>query len=246
MQEISPDLAVILPVFNEEATVGDVITAVLQQPCVRQVIAVDDGSADRTYDRILRSAQKDSRILVLRHSGNQGKGCAIRSALPHVETPYAIIQDADLEYNPECYETMLTQLREGKADVVYGNRFVPANHFNGFGQVTANRTLTLIARLLSRWPLSDEATCYKMFRSDLLMQCPLRERRFGFCPEVTMKLSRLGARYAEVPVEYTGRTRAEGKKIGMMDFISAVRCLVQYRFAPLARRPAPSNTGLQD
>jgi glycosyltransferase involved in cell wall biosynthesis len=230
---LSPDLSVIMPIYNEEATVAAIITRVLQQSCVRQVVVIDDASTDNTWRELERLSVADSRIVKVRHASNRGKGAAIRSGLQHVLAPVTIIQDADLEYDPSDYSSMLKLIVQGGADVVYGSRFLKAqvNH-NPAWHTAGNRWLTFISNWATGLRLTDEATCYKMFRSDILGKIILEENGFGFCPEITAKVSRLNLRIAEVPVSYHGRTRAEGKKIRLRDGFHAIRCIVQYNFFP--------------
>ncbi|NBR86165.1 MAG: glycosyltransferase family 2 protein, partial [Proteobacteria bacterium] len=167
------------------------------------------------------------------HASNRGKGAAIRTALPSITSPWVLIQDADLEYDPQDYETLLAPVRNGLAEVVYGSRFAGTGWRQSLKLHTLqNRLLTAVSNLPSGLRLSDSATCYKLFRSDLLKGLTLKENRFGFCPEVTAKLARAGVRIHEVPVRYQGRTHAEGKKLRLRDGLSALRCILVYNCRP--------------
>jgi dolichol-phosphate mannosyltransferase len=225
-------LSVVMPAYNEAAYIDTIITQVLAQPEVMQLIVVDDGSTDKTQEKILAWKARDARVEVVIHPVNRGKGAAIRSGLGQVKGAAVVIQDADLEYNPQDYTALLSPLLKGEADAVYGNRFFEGSSFNGFFHRFGNKTLTMVARVLTGWPLQDEATCYKMLRTEILNKIELREEGFGFCPEITVKLSRMGARFVELPIRYNSRTTEEGKKIRLWHGVEALWCLVKYRFQP--------------
>ncbi len=226
-------LSVIIPVFNEAGTIRQIIQRVLRQPQVNQLIIVDDGSTDDTQ-RLLRSAaRQDPRMLVLRHESNHGKGSAIRTALQRAVQPWILIQDADLEYDPDDYHHLChAALSAGPEVAVYGSRFLQSNprrwQFVSWHRL-GNRLLSAISNLLHGQQLTDEATCLKLIPLHLVRQMDLREDGFGFCPEVTSKLGRLGTRIVEVPVSYRGRSRAQGKKIRPWHALEALWCLVRYR-----------------
>lgn len=226
-----PCLCVVMPVYNEERTVGKILDRVRAQPLVQQIIAVDDGSQDGTGECLRRIASTDSRLKVFTHPHNRGKGAAIRTGLAHVSAPVVIIQDGDMEYDPSDYEPMLEVIRQG-AEVVYGSRFLQRDESGSFASTRwhrwGNRVLTALVNLATGQRLSDSATCYKMFRANMLSRIMLEEERFGFCPEVTAKISKLGIRITEVPIHYEFRTQAEGKKIRLTDGLRAVYCLVRY------------------
>lgn len=226
-------LTVIIPVYNEADTIETLLERVLAQPAVREVLVVDDASADGTRDKLLPWPARDSRIRLFHHAANRGKGAAIRTALPAVTSPWVLIQDADLEYDPQDYETLLEPARNGLAEVVYGSRFAGPGWRQSLKLHTLqNRLLTAVSNFASGLRLSDSATCYKLFRSDLLKALTLKEDRFGFCPEVTAKLARAGVRIQEVPVRYRGRTHAAGKKLRFRDGLSALRCILVYNCRP--------------
>ncbi|MGA4579409.1 glycosyltransferase family 2 protein [Limisphaera sp. VF-2] len=234
-------LAVIVPCYNEAGTIEEILRRILARPEVAEVVVVDDGSTDDSWQRLQTWSGRDPRLRLLRHPHNRGKGAAIQTALPHLRAPFVLIQDADLEYDPADYPRLLQPLLEGRADAVYGTRFGPgARARTPLWHRGGNWLLTRIARGLTGLPLTDEATGYKVFRRELLQSLTLQERGFGFCPEVTAKLARLGARVVEVPIHYQGRSRAEGKKIRWRDGLEAVRCLWRYSRPP--RLPGSSQT----
>ncbi len=225
-------LSVVMPAYNEASYIDTIIGQVLAQPEVIQLIVVDDGSADTTKEKALAWKACDARVEVVAHPANRGKGAAIRSGLGQVKGKAVIIQDADLEYDPKDYAALLAPLLKDEADAVYGNRFFEGSSFNGFIHRFGNKALTFVARVLTGWPLHDEATCYKMLRTEILQKVELREEGFGFCPEITVKLSRMGARFIELPIRYNSRTTEEGKKIRLWHGLEALWCLVKYRFQP--------------
>lgn len=222
-------LGVVIPVFDEAATVDEILRRVLAQGCVQEVVIVDDASTDGTSGMLASWVALDPRVRIVSHGFNRGKGAAIRSGLDSISAPVVIIQDADLEYDPMDYERLLEPIRNEQADVVYGSRFAdrkrPATvwwHCLGIG------LLTRVTNALTGLTLTDEATCYKVFRRDVLERLNLEEDRFGFCPEVTVKVSRLGVRLLEIPISYHPRTCREGKKIRLRDGFRALWCLVKY------------------
>lgn len=225
-------LTVIVPAYNERDTILEAIRRVQQVdlgPNVnREIVVVDDGSQDGTRD-LLRGV---AGIRLLEHERNQGKGTAIRTALAHATGDVVTIQDADLEYDPADFRAMLEPIRRGEAAVVYGSRFLRGRPRMRLANYIANRLLAWLVRLLFGQPLSDEATCYKMFRTDVLRGVKLRAQRFEFCPEVTAKVLRAGYRIVEVPISYRARTVAEGKKISWRDGLIAFWTLLKYRFFP--------------
>jgi glycosyltransferase involved in cell wall biosynthesis len=229
-------LGVIMPVYNECRTVALILERVLAQPAVAEVIVVDDGSTDGTWDCLMDWQRKDPRVELRRHSANMGKGAAIRTGCAVVRAPVVVIQDGDLEYDPADFASLLRPILEGQADVVYGSRFA-----QGCRTVThtwhrlGNQALTLVSNLATNLWLSDEATCYKMFRRDLLTRISLEEDDFGFCPEFTAKISKLKVPVCEVPVSYRARTRADGKKIRWRDGAKALWYILKHNF--LRRHP---------
>ncbi|HEY0550130.1 MAG TPA: glycosyltransferase family 2 protein [Verrucomicrobiae bacterium] len=239
--DLSPCVSVVVPVFNEESTVGNLLASVLSQRPVLELIVVDDASNDKSWAVLTEMARKDSRVKLHRHAVNRGKGAALATALAHVSTPLVLIQDADLEYDPAEYFLLLKPILSGKADVVYGSRFLGsgAHRVLYFWHYVGNNFLTLLSNMLTNINLTDMETGSKAFRTEILANLCLEEPRFGFEPEFTAKISRLGLSIYEVPVSYYGRTYAEGKKIGWRDGLSALRCIIQYNL--FSRRPRPTD-----
>jgi len=234
---VSPDetqdfhkLSVIVPVFDERNTVVEIVRRMraVDLPVDLEVVIVDDGSTDGTRD-VLRQLT-DSTVRVITHDANRGKGAAIRSGLAHVTGDLVLVQDADLEYDPEDWPKLLGPMLRGKARVVYGSRFTGERRNMLFLHWVGNRFLSLVTNVLYNTTLSDMETCYKLFDRSLLDSIPLRAHRFEFEPEVTAKVLRRGIRIYEVPISYTGREFDEGKKITWRDGIAALIALVKYRF----------------
>ena len=224
-----PQLSVVIPVFNERYTIRELIRRVQAVEISKEIIAVDDGSTDGTHDILLQLQETYTNVRVCRLQRNQGKGAAIRRGIQEASGEFLIIQDADLEYNPAEYSTLLAPLLSGEADAVYGSRFVAGHRrVHLFWHSVANRLLTLLTNVITNLNLSDMETCYKVFRTELIKSIPLRSNRFGFEPEVTVKIAKLGWRLFEVPISYSGRDYAEGKKIGARDAVSAVWTLLKY------------------
>lgn len=227
--EAQPDVSVLVPALNEEDTLGEVIDRLLALPLHTQIIVIDDGSTDRTPEIL---AAYGNRILTLRNERKTGKGAAIRKALPHVRGRVTIIQDADLEYFPEEIPDLVAPILEGKAKVVYGNRF-----HHGFPSGMAlpnrivNRLLAWSVGLLFGRRIRDEATCYKAFETPTLLRMNLVCQRFEFCPEVTAKAIRLGEKIVEIPIRYVPRTKEAGKKIRWTDAPEAFWTLLRHRFS---------------
>ncbi len=230
-------LTVIVPVFNEEEFLGALLDRVLAAPLPqgldRQVIVVDDGSSDGSHEIAANyAAAHPAAVQVLTHQRNQGKGAAIRTALPHAAGEFTIIQDADLEYDPREYPRLLSPLLEGKADAVYGTRFAVGTERRVlyFWHALANHLLTTAVNLFSDLNLTDVWTCYKAFRTSLLQSIPLRSNGFGFEPEITIKLAQRQVHIYETPISYHGRTYDEGKKIGKADAFSALGTVLRFAF----------------
>ncbi|MBI4906413.1 MAG: glycosyltransferase [Acidobacteria bacterium] len=227
-------LSILVPLYNEEEFVGELLQRVCDAPLPgglrREVIVVDDGSTDTSVDLVQMMAAKHREILLIRHERNQGKGAAIRTALQHAQGEFSIIQDADLEYNPCEYGKLLKPLLDGRADAVFGSRFVVSGERRVlyFWHALANSFLTTACNIVSDLNLTDMETCYKAFRTALVQSIPLRSNRFGIEPELTIKLAKREARIYEVPVSYHGRTYAEGKKIGLRDAFAAVAVILRY------------------
>ncbi len=225
----TPSLTVIIPVYNERSTIRAVLEAVRAVPAVTQVVVVDDGSTDGTAEVLSQSAAEDPALTVVRHTRNRGKGAAIVTGLGYAAGDVVVVQDADLEYDPGQLPDLLALVGQG-ADVVYGSRFKGSVQGMRFPNLAANRILTLLANVLFGARITDEATCYKMFRREVLRGMPLRASRFEFCPEVTAKVRKRGYRIREVPIRYRARTPAEGKKIRWTDGLDAIWALIKYRF----------------
>ena len=225
-------VSIVMPVFNEVATVANVVSVVLKQPCVLELIAVDDCSTDGSWDVLQKLAAADPRIKVSRHSVNQGKGAALRTGIAQASGAMVLIQDADLEYDPHEYETLIAPILAERADIVFGSRFAGAGAHRVlyFWHSVGNRALTAFSNMATNLNLSDMETCYKVFRREVIQSIQIEEPRFGFEPEITAKIARLGVRIYEVPISYYGRTYADGKKINWRDGLSALRCIVKYNF----------------
>ncbi|MBN1867974.1 glycosyltransferase family 2 protein [Candidatus Sumerlaeota bacterium] len=223
-------ISIVIPIYNEEELLETVLERVRALPIDKELILVDDHSSDRTPDILRREAEKADTV-VLRHDVNRGKGAAIRTGLEHATGEIVIVQDADLEYNPEEILEVLKPIEEGQTNVAYGSRFLGRVSGMRLPNRVANRLLALLATVLYGQRITDEATAYKAFRRGLIQAIPLTCRRFEFCPEVTAKVLRRREKIVEVPVSYTARTFEEGKKIGWRDFFVAVWILVKYRFS---------------
>jgi glycosyltransferase involved in cell wall biosynthesis len=231
--EIDPCLTVVMPVYNESATVAEVVRAVLSQRPVQQLVIVDDCSQDGTWSQLQPFAQSDPRVKLIRHEVNQGKGAALRSGIAHANSEIVIIQDADLEYDPAEYYCLIAPILSGKADVVYGSRFRGGHgacRVLYFWHSVGNHFLTMCSNMATDLNLTDMETCYKTFRRELIQKIRIEEDRFGFEPEITAKVAKAKARIYEVGISYTGRTYAEGKKIGWKDGLRALWCIGKYNF----------------
>ena len=235
-------VSVIVPVFNEAGHLDALLGAIAASPVPKEIVVVDDGSTDGTREK-LRALPESEPITVIFHQRNWGKGAAIRTALRYARGEYVLIQDSDLEYDPQDYPALVQPLEEGRANVVYGVR--PDRPERGLRFYLGAKFLTHLTNFLYRAGIRDEATCYKVFRRSLLDRLPLDCRRFEFCPEVTAKLCRLGERIVEVPIRYSPRTREQGKKLRLADGWSAIWTLLRLRFvsrrslAPGERREDP-------
>jgi glycosyltransferase involved in cell wall biosynthesis len=221
--------SVVIPVYNEVSTVASVVRRVLERPEVLEAVVVDDCSTDGT-DRVLAEIAQD-RLRYFRHERNQGKGAALHTGFAQVRGNVVIVQDADFEYDPADYPVLLKPIAEGRADVVYGSRFLGGPHrVLLFWHYAGNRGLTLLSNVITNLNLTDMETGAKAFLTDTLKAVTLKENGFGFEPEVTAKLARLGARIYETPVSYAGRTYAEGKKITWVDAVEVPWVLFRARF----------------
>jgi dolichol-phosphate mannosyltransferase len=221
-------LSLVMPAYNEEASILESIQRVLEQPFVAELIVVNDASRDKTAE--LLETVVDPRVRVLTHPVNQGKGAALRTGIQAATADFVGIQDADLEYDPSDLARLLIPLETGKADVVYGSRFLTgdAHRVLYFWHSVGNKLLTLASNIVTNLNLTDMETCYKVFRREIIQSTPIEENRFGFEPEITIKMARRNVRIYEVGISYSGRGYAEGKKIGWKDGVSAARCLVKY------------------
>jgi glycosyltransferase involved in cell wall biosynthesis len=224
-----------MPAYNEAATIARVVERVLAQPQVAELIIVDDASHDGTGEVIRKLAAGESRIKVFTHATNQGKGAALRTGFRHATAPIVVVQDADLEYDPAEYGILLGPILEGKADVVYGSRFLGsgAHRVLYFWHYVANTFLTLLSNMGTNLNMTDMETCFKAFKREVIQAVEIEENRFGFEPEITAKVARMRPRLRiyEVPVSYHGRTYEEGKKIGWRDGLWALWCIFKYNFA---------------
>jgi glycosyltransferase involved in cell wall biosynthesis len=223
-------LSVVMPCFNERATIEPIVERVLASPYTAELIIVDDGSTDGTREVLQKLAKDDPRVHVHEHTVNQGKGAALRTGFALVTAPFAIVQDADLEYDPGEYGLLLAPLVDGRADVVYGSRFQGqgAHRVLYFWHSIGNKVLTLLSNMATDLNLSDMETCFKAFRREVLRSITIEENRFGFEPEITAKVAAAGWRVFEVGISYNGRTYAEGKKIGWRDGLRALWCIAKY------------------
>ncbi len=226
----SPCLSVIMPVYNERATIEAALNAVLKQPQVAQLIVVDDGSKDGTAELIEEVKNTDARIQVFSHLQNKGKGAALKTGIPHATEDIIIIQDADLEYDPSDYELLLRPILRGQADAVFGSRFIGSQEHRVlyFWHSVGNRFLTFLSNIFTNINLTDMETCYKAVRREILQSFKIEESRFGVEPEITAKLAKQKIRIYEVAISYHGRTYKEGKKINWKDGIKAIWCIVKY------------------
>ena len=219
-----------MPCYNEEATVKTVLDRVLSSPFVREVVVVDDASTDRTIELVKGVAAADGRVRLITQSPNQGKGAALRRGFAEITSDFAIVQDADLEYDPAEYGDIMEPLLDGRADVVFGSRFLAGRPHRVlyFWHSVGNKMLTLLSNMFTDLNLTDMETCYKAFRREVLQSFTIEEHRFGVEPEITAKVAAGGWRVYEVGVSYSGRTYAEGKKIGWRDGMRALVCIVKY------------------
>jgi len=231
-QNSASTVSVVMPVYNEAATVANVIGVVLQQPSVQELIIVDDCSQDGSWEVLQKTAPTDLRIKIFRHNANRGKGAALRTGILKAEASIVLIQDADLEYDPGEYEKLLHPILAGRADVVFGSRFAGAGAHRVlyYWHYLGNRFLTTLSNMATNLNVSDMETCYKVFRREIVQKITIEEDRFGFEPEITAKVAKLRVRIYEVPISYYGRTYEEGKKIGWRDGFQAIWCILKYNF----------------
>ena len=232
-------LSVLVPVYNEERTLEEILRRICAVPLAKEIIFVDDGSKDRSREILTRLQQDNQQaddavnnIKVFFQPQNEGKGAALKAAFGHVTGDIVIIQDADLEYDPKDYPSLLQPIQSGLADVVYGTRFAGggAHRVLFFWHSMGNRLLTLLSNMLTNLNLSDMEVGYKVFRAEILKGIELQSKRFGFEPEITVKLAKKGYRFYEVPIAYHGRTYQEGKKITWKDGLAALYYMIRFRF----------------
>jgi glycosyltransferase involved in cell wall biosynthesis len=222
-------VSVVIPVYNEEGTIREIIERVQAVPVDKEIIVVDDYSTDGTPDE-LKKLEAEGAIRLYRHEVNKGKGAACRTGISKIEGDVVIIQDADLEYDPTDYPILLAPIEKGRSKVVYGSRFLGAHKAMYFWHSVGNKMLTLVANVLYNTTLTDMETCYKVFTADIARKLTLKSNRWGFDPEITAKILKMGHRIYEVPISYTGREFDEGKKISWKDGFTIVWVLVKYRF----------------
>ena len=222
-------ISIVIPVFNEEKTIVDVIKEIQNIQIDKEIIIVDDGSTDGTRD-ILKNLKMDG-VKIFYHDKNLGKGAALKTGFLHAEGDIVIIQDADLEYDPVEYQKLIQPICEDKADVVYGSRFMGGpRRVLYFWHSVANSILTIFSNMMTNLNLTDMETGYKVFRREVIQRITITANRFGVEPELTQKISRLNVRVYEVPISYHGRTYSEGKKIGWKDAVSAIFHIIKYKF----------------
>ena len=232
------NLSVLIPVYNEERTLEQAVGRVCAVPLAKEIIVVDDGSTDRSRQILARLQAENggdplNSLKVLFHQQNQGKGAAIKTALAHVTGDVIVVQDADLEYDPKDYPGLLEPILAGNADVVYGTRFYGggAHRVLFFWHYVGNQLLTFLSNMLTNLNLSDMEVGYKVFRTNVVKDIDLKSKRFGFEPEITVKLAKKHCRFYEVPISYHGRTYADGKKITWKDGLAALYYLLRFRLA---------------
>ncbi len=223
-------ISVVIPTYNEAATIAELINRVNCVDIPKEIIVVDDGSSDGTLQQLQTLETQYDNLRFLVQSRNQGKGAALRLGFQQATGDYVLVQDADLEYDPADYPVLLKPLIDGKADVVYGSRFLTTKEHRVlfFWHSVGNRLLTLISNMFTNLNLTDMETGYKVFKRDVIQSIKLEQNRFGFEPEVTVKISRMKLRIYEVGISYSGRTYEEGKKIGWKDGVHALWCILKY------------------
>jgi len=236
-------LSVVMPVYNEEATLEEIVGRVLATPFEKELILIDDGSSDRSRAIMAELEAQHDNLRCFYHEENKGKGGALSTGFRHVTGDIVLIQDADLEYDPVDYGVLLQPILEGKADVVYGSRFIGGRYarVHLFWHYVGNRMLTLLSNMFTNLNLSDMETCYKVFKREIVERLDIRSRTFAVEPEITAKVAKLRARVYEVPISYSGRDYEEGKKIGLKDAFIAVGAIVRWSlFSSVSPPPSDS------
>ena len=224
-------ISVVIPVYNEVSTIREIVARVQAVDLEKEIIIVDDGSTDSTRELLQEITLSQENIRVIYHDRNQGKGAALRTGFEGATGDIVIVQDADLEYDPREYPILLEPILDGRADVVYGSRFLGGPHrVLFFWHYLGNKFLTLLSNAVTNLNLTDMETCYKVFKREVLAGMNLKSNRFGFEPEFTVKIAKKGFRIYEVPISYSGRTYAEGKKIGWKDGVKAIFAIIWFRF----------------
>ncbi len=224
-------ISVVIPVYNEVSTIREIVVRVQAVDLEKEIIIVDDGSTDGTREQLQEITLSQKNVRVVYHDRNQGKGAALRTGFEGATGDIVIIQDADLEYDPREYPVLLEPILDGRADVVYGSRFLGGPHrVLFFWHYLGNKFLTLLSNAVTNLNLTDMETCYKVFKREVLAGMNLKSNRFGFEPEFTVKIAKKDCRIYEVPISYSGRTYAEGKKIGWKDGVKAVFAILWFRF----------------
>lgn len=225
-------LSIVIPVYNEEATLEEIFRRVQATPYDKEIIAVDDASTDRSREILERLARQYDNVRVFYHEKNQGKGAALRTGFAHINGDVVIIQDADLEYDPADYPALLDPIERGLADVVYGSRLIGAQPHRVlfFWHYMGNRCVTFLSNMFTNLNLTDMEVGYKVFKAEVIRNIRIKSNRFGVEPELTAKVAKLGCRIYEVPISYHGRDYAQGKKITWRDGIAAIFHILRFRF----------------
>ena len=241
-------LSVVVPVYNEEKTLAEIVGRVLAQPFDKEIVLVDDGSKDRSREIMGELSEAHPQVKPIFHEVNKGKGGALSTGFKNITGDVVLVQDADLEYDPNDYAVLLQPIIDGKADVVYGSRFrkVPVGRVHAFWHTHGNRLLTLLSNMATDLHLSDMETCYKVFKADVARRLDIQSRTFAVEPEVTAKIAKMGVVIYEVPISYHGRAYHEGKKIGLKDAFIALWAIIRWRFAAVPPPAPPAQDAAAD